>query len=118
MRAPVSDLPIELAEVSVLARSVTLLDRVTLTLSSGAPTVLIGPNGAGKTTLLRLAMGLLAPSRGTVRWGGRENAPATQRAIVFQRPVMLRRGAAGNVRYALRAAGIKSADRRRRLAEL
>ena len=68
----------------------------------GAPTVLIGPNGSGKTTLLRLAMGLVAPTRGRITWGGRDDVPPLKRAIVFQRPAMLRRSAAANIRYALR----------------
>jgi len=34
-------------------------------------TGLLGPNGAGKTTLLHMAAGLLAPSAGSVRIGGR-----------------------------------------------
>ena len=71
MRAPTADLPIRFEDVTRRAGAVTMLDRVSLTITPGAPTVLIGPNGAGKTTLLRLAMGLLAPSRGRVTWGGR-----------------------------------------------
>ncbi|HEY1362227.1 MAG TPA: ATP-binding cassette domain-containing protein [Xanthobacteraceae bacterium] len=118
MRAPLSDLPIRLEEVSVAARGVSILDAVSLELAAGAPTVLIGPNGAGKSTLLRLAMGLLAPNRGKVSWGGRENVPPLQRAIVFQRPVMLRRSVAGNLRYALGAALLARDERRRRLGEL
>jgi len=118
MRAPVSDLPILLDAVSILARDVTILDRISLELAPGSPTVLIGPNGAGKTTLLRLATGLVAPSRGRVTWGGRENVAPAHRAIVFQRPVMLRRSAAGNIRYALAAAGVTRAERDARVAEL
>src|SRR5262249_38063863 len=97
--------------VSVTDRATTILDTITLTLAPGAPTILIGPNGAGKTTLLRLAIGLVRPTAGRLTWGGRADAPATRRAIVFQRPVMLRRSARGNIRYALAAAGVPRRER-------
>src|SRR3954463_11836507 len=100
MRGPATDLPIALQEVTVRARGATILDRLSLTFAPGAPTVLIGPNGAGKTTVLRLAMGLLAPTTGQVSFGGRMGVPPTRRAIVLQRPVMLRRSAAANIEYA------------------
>jgi tungstate transport system ATP-binding protein len=101
MRAPSSDLPIRFDDASVRGGDVTILDRVSLTLGAGAPTVLIGPNGSGKSTLIRLAMGLVTPSQGRVTWGGRTTIDDNRRAIVFQRPVMLRRSAADNVAYAL-----------------
>jgi tungstate transport system ATP-binding protein len=106
MGAGAADLPILFEDVTMIAGAVTVLDRVTLALAEGAPTVLLGPNGSGKTTLLRLAMGLVKPSRGRVTWGARDHAPPTRRAIVFQHPTMLRRSAAANIRYALCAAGI------------
>jgi tungstate transport system ATP-binding protein len=118
MRAPVSDLPIVLEDVTFVAREVTILDHISLELAGGSPTVLIGPNGAGKTTLIRLAMGLIQPTRGRVTWGGREHVTPAHRAIMFQRPVMLRRSAAGNVRYALAAAGVPRAARDARVGEL
>ena len=82
-------------EVTIAAGSDTLLDALSLSIGAGAPTVLIGPNGAGKTSLLRAAMGLLEPTRGRIAWDGEP-----RRAIVFQRPVMLRRSAAANIRFA------------------
>jgi tungstate transport system ATP-binding protein len=118
MRAPSSDLPIVFETASVHMRGVTILDRISLRLEPGAPTVLIGPNGAGKTTLLRIAMGLLPPSSGNVTWGGRGDASPTRRAIVFQRPVMLRRSAAGNLHYALRVAGVSRRQRAECAADL
>ena len=104
MRAPPSDLPIRFEDVTVSAGAVTILDRLSLAINHGAPTLLIGPNGSGKTTLLRLAMGLIPPSRGRVTWDSVADVPPIKRAIVFQRPVMLRRSATGNIRYALAAA--------------
>jgi tungstate transport system ATP-binding protein len=118
MRAPATDLPIMFAGVAIVAGAVTIVDDVTLTLSPGAPSVLIGPNGSGKTTLLRAAMGLIPATRGHITWGGKTDAPPTRRAILFQRPVMLRRSAAGNVRYALASAGAPRAARAGRVAEL
>jgi len=118
MRAPPSDLPIRFDAVTVRAGAVTVLDRVSLDIAVGQPTVLIGPNGSGKTTLLRVAMGLLPPSEGRVTWDGVPDAPPTRRAIVFQRPVMLRRSVAGNIRYALKAAGIPRDRHDARMTEL
>jgi tungstate transport system ATP-binding protein len=111
MRAPATDLPLMLEDVSLLAREVTILDHVSLVLAAGAPTMLVGPNGSGKSSLMRIAMGLVPPTRGRVTYGGRSDVPPTRRAIVFQRPVMLRRSAAGNLTYALAAAGIPRAQR-------
>ena len=118
MRPPVTNLPILLDDISFAVRDVTILDRITLALSAGAPTVVIGPNGAGKTTLLRLAMGLIQPTAGRATWGGRADASSERRAIVFQRPVMLRRSAEANLRYALEAANVPGADHGLRVREL
>src|SRR5206468_5124544 len=118
MRAPASDLPLVLDHVSLQAGSTTILDGVNLTIEPGAPTLIVGPNGAGKTSLLRLCMGLDAPSSGRVSWGGRADSVLARRAILFQRPVMLRRTAAANVAYALAQAGTPRQLRAHRLAEL
>jgi len=106
------DAVIAFNEVSVVIGSVTLLDRLNLTLGPGRPTVVIGPNGAGKTTLLRAAMGLITPDRGSI------SGVAERRAIMFQHPVMLRRSVAANLDYALKAAGVSRAGREARLGEL
>jgi tungstate transport system ATP-binding protein len=118
MRAPASDLPLLLDDVSLRAGATTILDRLSLTIGPGAPTLIVGPNGAGKTSLLRLCMGLEAPSSGRISWGGRSNSAMARRAILFQRPVMLRRRAAANVAYALAQAGISRKLRASRVAAL
>jgi tungstate transport system ATP-binding protein len=100
MRAPTTDLPVRFEQVSLLGRDMHIVTNLSLDLGAGAPTMLLGPNGSGKSTLLRLAMGLVAPTSGRVSWGGR-TLPGERLAMVFQRPVMLRRTAAANVAYAL-----------------
>jgi len=102
MRAPVSDLPVVFEGVSLRAGAASIVRELSLDLGPGRPTVLLGPNGSGKSTLLRLAMGLVAPTSGRLNWGGRQE-PGERLAMVFQRPVMLRRTAGANVAYALPA---------------
>jgi tungstate transport system ATP-binding protein len=118
MRAPASELPILLENICVDANDVRVLSDMTLALATGAPTVLIGPNGAGKTTVLRLVMGLIAPSKGRISWGGRDRTEGRRLAMVSQRPVMLRRSALANVTFALGAAEVPWALRRERAREL
>ena len=118
MRAAVSDLPLVLDGVSLQAGAATILARISLTITPGAPTLIVGPNGSGKTTLLRLLMGLAVPTTGRVSWGGRSASPPVRRAILFQRPVMLRRTAAANVAYALAQAGAPRSERAPRVAAL
>jgi ABC-2 type transport system ATP-binding protein len=57
----------------------------TLSVPAGRVTGLVGPNGAGKSTLLNLAVGLLAPTTGTIEvLGGRPGAgPAQLRRVGF-----------------------------------
>lgn len=126
MRAAASDLPLVLDNVSLNAGATTILDRLSLTIGPGAPTLIVGPNGSGKTSLLRLCMGLVKPSRGAVTWGGRGGRRGSgraddgfeRRAILFQKPVMLRRSAAANVAYGLAHAGCPRGLRAQRTAEL
>ena len=118
MRAPLTDLPMVLDDVSLQAASTVLLDRISLTIEPGAPTLIVGPNGSGKTTLLRLCMGLTKPTSGRISWGGHPDPTPTRRAFVFQRPVMLRRTAAANVTYALAQAGAPRRERPGRAAAL
>ncbi len=100
MRAPISDLPLAFESVSLRIGSLDIVTNLDLEIAAGAPTMLLGPNGSGKSTLLRLAMNLIRPTSGRVTWG-RRPYPDERLAMVFQRPVMLRRTAAANVAYAL-----------------
>jgi tungstate transport system ATP-binding protein len=118
MRAPSDELPIHFENASFAIRDVRAVADIEWSIRDTGTTVLLGPNGAGKTTLLRLAMGLIRPTSGRVTWGGLQNVPPTRRAFLFQRPAMLRRSAAGNIRYALAASGVPRAERNARTATL
>ena len=112
MRAPVTLLPLHLDSVVFAVGDRRIIDGVSLTVEAGRRVVMVGPNGAGKSVLLRLCHGLLRPTAGTVRWNAAEVAGAPRRqAMVFQRPVMLRRSALANVAYALAVAGVSQYDR-------
>lgn len=49
-----------------------VLEGLSLALDSGRVTALLGPNGSGKSTLLKLLLGILRPTRGNVRFKGRD----------------------------------------------
>ena len=110
-------LPLLLENVSFAASGRTLIDRVSCRVAAGPRTVILGPNGAGKSVLMRLCHGLLLPTSGRITWGGGERRPGAQ-AMVFQRPVMLRRSALGNVTYGLKLAGASRSERTRRAQEV
>ena len=93
-------LPLALRGVCYEAQGARLIDNLSFELAAGPRTVLLGPNGAGKSLTLRLCHGLIAPTAGTVTWQGPGAGQAKLRqAMVFQRPVMLRRSAAANLSY-------------------
>ena len=112
----VTGLPIALRQAAAAPGGVPVLAGIDLLLAAGGRTVLLGPNGAGKSTLLRVLHGLIPPSAGSITWGEATTRPPGQ-AMVFQRPVMLRRSAGENVRYALDLAGVHGAEADARIAE-
>lgn len=92
-------------------RSVLNIPR--LEIRDGEILALVGPSGAGKSTLLRLLNFLEAPDTGTIFFQDtatdrRQPLPLALRrrvTTVFQRPVLLHRTVAQNVRYGLQLRG-------------
>jgi tungstate transport system ATP-binding protein len=108
MRAPDTILPLRAEGLGFSAGGVGILADVSLTIEGGSPSLIIGPNGAGKSVLLRLLHGLLTPSAGRVAWAG---DAARRQAMVFQRPVLLRRSVLANAVYPLKLAGVAAVER-------
>ena len=112
-------LPLLLEDVSFVAGGRAIIDRVSCEFTPGPRTVILGANGSGKSVLMRLCHGLLTPTSGRIVWhGSRDETRPRAQAMVFQRPVMLRRSAIGNVTYGLALAGVGRAERDRRARDM
>lgn len=110
-------LPLVLDQVSFAVNSRTIIDRVSVEIDAGPRSIILGPNGAGKSVLMRLCHGLLRPTSGNIAWRG-ANGGRQRQALVFQRPVMLRRSALANVTYGMKLAGISPSERELRARDV
>jgi len=108
---------LSLDAVTLDAGGTRLIRPVTADIPLGARTVVLGPNGAGKSLLLRLCHGLITPTSGRLEWlPGTAKAPPRQ-AMVFDRPVLLYRSVAANIRYPLEATRVPRREHAERLRE-
>jgi len=99
-------LPLELDRLTFSVGTTPIIQGISARIEAGPRTIILGPNGAGKSVLMRLCHGLLQPTAGRIVWHGLRNGdPRRHQAMVFQRPVMLRRSALANVIYGLKLAG-------------
>ncbi len=96
-------LPLQVEELTYEAEGQALLGPVSFDLSNPGITMVLGYNGAGKSLLLRLLHGMIAPSSGRISWCSRPISKVLRQrqAMVFQKPVLLRRSVAANVEFAL-----------------
>jgi tungstate transport system ATP-binding protein len=108
--------PLATRRLGVVLGGHRALDEVELVLDGTRRAVVLGANGAGKSVLLRALHGLLTPTSGAILWAGSPVRPRSQ-AMVFQRPVMLRRSALANIEYALAVNGFAPRERAARAAE-
>jgi tungstate transport system ATP-binding protein len=110
-------LPLVLDQVSFSVNGRAIIDRISAEIGAGPRSVILGPNGAGKSVLMRLCHGLLRPTSGSIVWRAGSGGPERQ-AMVFQRPVMLRRSVLANVIYGMRLAGIAARERELRARDV
>ena len=111
-------LPLKIRNLAYAAGGRPLVGPLSLEIEGGPSTIILGANGAGKSVLMRLMHGLLMPTAGEIAWA--ESDPERRRrrqAMVFQRPVLLRRSALANVTYALKMARVPRSERERLAVE-
>lgn len=112
-----SILPLRVEGLDFAAGGQTLLRGLDFELRAGPRTVILGPNGAGKSLTLRLCHGLLEPSAGSVAWAQAPALARRRQAMVFERPLMMRRTVLANVVYALAVKGVPRREREARAHE-
>lgn len=104
-------LPLQLQGMGYAIGAKQLLSDITLTIKAGRRLIVMGANGAGKSLFLRLCHGLLDPTSGKRIWAD-GSVRADAQAMVFQRPVLLRRSVSANIDYPLRFKGLALTTRR------
>lgn len=97
--------PLRAERLAFAPAGTAILHGIDLCVEAGRFTAVLGPNGAGKSVLMRLLHGLLEPTAGAVRW-----------AMLFQRPIMLRRSVLANVSYGLAVQGVAAGEAKLRAA--
>jgi ABC-2 type transport system ATP-binding protein len=63
--------------------SIAAVDDFSLEIPGASVFGLLGPNGAGKTTIFKCMLGLARPTNGSIRYDGRELAPAMLERIAY-----------------------------------
>ena len=96
-------LPLEVDALCYRVERDDLLKDISVTVDSAGITGILGPNGAGKSLFLRLLHGLLEPVSGEIRWHHQRLDKTIRRrqALVFQKPVLMRRSVAANIDFVL-----------------
>lgn len=105
-----SILPLTISNVVLQKKGATILNDISLELSTTGVTVVMGPNGAGKTSLLRLMHGLEKRSSGDIAWSASRHEVERQQSFVFQTPILLRRTALENAAYPLHIRGVSKEE--------
>jgi ABC-2 type transport system ATP-binding protein len=111
---------LELIDLSRRFGDVVALDHASFAVPEGQIVGFVGPNGAGKTTAMRIALGVLAPDAGQVRWQGRQVDAVARRRFGYmpeERGLYPKMRVLDQLVYLARLHGLSPSDARRRASE-
>jgi ABC-2 type transport system ATP-binding protein len=103
-------------------RRIIALQHLNLEIAPGEIYGLLGPNGSGKSTTLKIILGLIQPTRGSVRVFGRDNSTVAVRRDIGFLPenAYFHKFLTGTetLRFHARLSGLRSRESKPRIAEL
>ena len=96
-----SSLPLEIKNLNYSIGSKEILYNLNIKIISDKITVIMGPNGAGKSIFLKILNGIIRPTSGKILWNEKvdESLVLNGQALVFQKPVLLRRSVKANLDF-------------------
>ena len=96
-----SFLPLEIKNLHYSIGSKEILYNLNIKIISDRITVIMGPNGAGKSIFLKILNGIIRPTSGKILWNEKvdESLVLNGQALVFQKPVLLRRSVKANLDF-------------------
>jgi ABC-2 type transport system ATP-binding protein len=112
---------LELVDLSRRYGDVVALDRVSFAVPEGTIVGFVGPNGAGKTTAMRIALGVLEPDTGTVRWRGNAVDADARRRFGYmpeERGLYPKMKVLEQLEYLARLHGLSKGEARRRSVDV
>ena len=95
--------PIVISNLSLLLGKTKILDKINCKINNKSIFAILGPNGAGKSMFLKTINGLVGVKSGKINFNSREINEYIRKeiALVFQKPILLRRSVLENMQFVL-----------------
>ena len=104
-----SFLPLKTENLSYFIDEKEIISDLNMNIFSDEITIIMGPNGAGKSIFLKLLNGIIKPTSGKILWNKKKDFSffLGRQALVFQKPILLRRSVSANLDFIHNLTNIK-----------